>query len=303
LQPDALLPVEWFVVAAAFAFGTVLGSFANVAIYRLPREGLRLNDPPRSFCPACRHTIAWYDNVPLLSFILLLGRCRHCGAGISPRYPAVEGLCGVLFALSAYHFALAGQWMTFLVSCAFCLALVIVTFVDLEFRIIPDAIDKPGMLLAPVLSFAVPGLHVGSLVQLLGWLGRSWGLSEPFSWSDRVLAAASSILGVAVGAALTYAVGVAGKAVFRKEAMGFGDVKLMGMIGGILGWQAVIMTFFLGSVIGAFVGVGLGVFVRRRDPHIPFGPFLASAAVLILFHQAQIRHFFLVTYPRWLSGL
>jgi leader peptidase (prepilin peptidase)/N-methyltransferase len=105
-----------------------------------------------------------------------------------------------------------------------------------------------------------------------------------------------------VGAGLTYAVGVVGKAVFRKEAMGFGDVKLMGMIGGLLGWQVVIMTFFLGSVIGAVIGVTLMVATRRKDPHIPFGPFLAAAAVLLLFYQEQIRHFILVTYPRWLAG-
>ncbi len=295
--------MDYFIVIAASCFGAVLGSFANVAIYRLPREDLTVNKPRNSFCPHCKHTIAWYDNIPLVSYLALLGRCRHCKAGISWRYPLVEALSAFLFGLSAYHFGLAQEWAVFAVSCAFCLSLVIITFVDIDFRIIPDCIDKPGIVLAPVLSFAAPALHLAGFVELLSWLGLEWQVSAPFSLSDRGLAVASSVLGIAVGAGMTYAVGVVGKAVFRKEAMGFGDVKLMGMVGGLLGWQAVIMTFFLGSAIGAVIGVGLMIFARRRDPQIPFGPFLAAAAVLVLFYQAPIRLFVLVTYPKWMSGL
>lgn len=295
--------MDIFIVATAAVFGSMLGSFANVAIYRLPRENLTVNKPRHSFCPSCSKTIAWHDNIPLLSYMILLGRCRYCKSRIPARYPVVEGLSAFLFGLSAYHFALSGAWIVFAVACAFCLALVIITFIDVEFRIIPDVIDKPGMLLAPVLSFAAPELHIRGFVQLMGWFGWQWQLSEPYSWSDRGLAAASSVLGIAAGAGITYAVGVLGKMAFRKEAMGFGDVKLMGMIGGLLGWQAVIMTFFLGSVIGAVVGITLMVAARRKDPHIPFGPFLASAAVLLLFYQAQIRQFIFVTYPKWLAGM
>ena len=295
--------MDYIVIIAACCFGAALGSFANVVIYRLPREGLTVNKPRHSFCPNCKQTIAWHDNIPLLSYFFLLGHCRNCGARISPRYPLIEGLSAFLFGLGAYHFALPGDWVVFAIACAFCLALLIITFIDIDLRIIPDAIDKPGMLLAPVLSLAAPQLHVMSLVQLLGWLGLEWHLSEPFSWSDRGLAAASSILGMAVGAGITYGVGVLGKFVFRKEAMGFGDVKLMGMTGGLLGWQAVIMTFFLGSMIGAVVGVSLMIIARRKDPHIPFGPFLAAAAVVLLFYQAQIRLFIFETYPKWLAGM
>ncbi len=295
--------MDYFILVAAAAFGAALGSFANVVIYRLPREGLSINNPRLSFCPRCKETIAWYDNLPLVSYVLLLGRCRHCKASISPQYPLVEGIVAFLFGLGAYHFALSGQWVIFAISCAFCLALVIITFIDIALRIIPDVIDKPGILLAPILSFAAPALHLGGFVQLLNWLGWEWQVSTPFSWSDRGLAAASSALGIAVGAGVTYGVGVAGKAVFRKEAMGFGDVKLMGMIGGILGWQGVLITFFTGSVIGAVVGVGLMIIAGRKDPHIPFGPFLATAAVLVLFYQSQIKHFIFVAYPKWLAGM
>lgn len=302
--------MHYLIVIAAAAFGAAFGSFANVVIYRLPRENLSISKPRNSFCPACKQTIAWYDNIPLLSFVILFGRCRRCKAHISLRYPLVEALSGFLFALSAYHFALpayssgcAGQWAAFAIACAFCLALLIIAFIDIDFRIIPDVIDKPGMLLAPVLSFAAPYLHLTGFTQLLSWLGWNWQVSQPFSWSDRLLALASSLAGMALGAGLTYGVGVAGKAVFRKEAMGFGDVKLMGMVGGLLGWQGAIMTFFLGCVIGAVVGMTLMAAARRRDPHIPFGPFLAAAGVLVLFYQAQIRHFILETYPNWLAGM
>lgn len=295
--------MEYFTVLAAGAFGAVFGSFANVAIFRLPRENLTVNKPRYSFCPKCKKTIAWYDNIPILSFLLLLGKCRHCKSRISPRYLLVEALCALLFGMSAYKFGLADQWVVFAISCAFCLSMVIITFIDIDHRIIPDVIDKPGMLLAPLLSFAAPGLHLKSLTQLLGWLGWNWQVSEAFSWPDRGLAVVSSILGIAVGAGLTYTVGVVGKAVFRKEAMGFGDVKLMGMIGGILGWQAVIMTFFLGSVIGAIIGISLMVFMRRKDPHIPFGPFLAAGAVLLLLYQEHIRYFVFELYPKWIVGM
>jgi leader peptidase (prepilin peptidase)/N-methyltransferase len=193
--------------------------------------------------------------------------------------------------------------MVFAISCAFCLALLIITFIDIDFRIIPDVIDKPGMMLAPVLSFAAPSLHLAGFTELMGWIGLHWpDPAGSFTWADRGLAVASSLFGIGVGAGLTYLVGVLGKAVFRKEAMGFGDVKLMGMIGGILGWQAVIMTFFVGSAIGAVVGVGLMVIIRRKDPQIAFGPFLAVAAVILLFYQEHVRHFVLVTYPSWMAG-
>ena len=295
--------MDYFIVFAAGAFGAAFGSFANVVIYRLPRENLAVNKPRLSFCPKCEKTIEWYDNIPLVSYILLLGRCRRCKERISPRYPLVEALSAFLFGLSAYHFALPGNWVVFAISCAFCLALLIITFIDIDFRIIPDVIDKPGMMLAPVLSFAAPSLHLASFTELMGWLGLEWQIpTESFSWADRGLAVASSLLGVGVGAGLTYLVGVLGKAVFRKEAMGFGDVKLMGMIGGILGWQAVIMTFFVGSAIGAVLGVSLMVIVRRKDPQIAFGPFLAIAAVVLLFYQEHVRHFILVTYPEWMAG-
>ncbi len=295
--------MEYFIVLAAGAFGAAFGSFANVVIYRLPRENLAVNKPTLSFCPKCEKTIAWFDNIPLLSYMLLLGRCRHCRERISPRYPLVEALSAFLFGLSAYHFALPGNWVVFAISCAFCLALLIITFIDIDFRIIPDVIDKPGMMLAPVLSFAAPSLHLASLTELLGWFGIDWQTAgNSFGWADRGLAVASSLLGMAAGAGLTYLVGVLGKAVFRKEAMGFGDVKLMGMIGGIIGWQAVIMTFFVGSAIGAVVGVTLMTVARRKDPQIAFGPFLAVAAVLLLFYHEHIRHFLLVTYPQWMAG-
>ena len=157
----------------------------------------------------------------------------------------------------------------------------------------PEQIVKPR-----IRGFVCTTAHPEGCAKMVDWQVQT----ASFSWADRGLAVASSLLGLGVGAGLTYLVGVLGKAVFRKEAMGFGDVKLMGMIGGILGWQAVIMTFFVGSAIGAVVGVSLMVIARRKDPQIAFGPFLAIAAVVLLFYQEHVRHFLLVTYPQWMAG-
>ena len=292
----------YFTVIASAVAGSIFGSFANVVIYRLPREGLSVTKPKYSFCPNCGKTIQWYDNIPIISYFLLGGRCRNCKVRISPRYIIVEALSAFLFAYSAHKFAVRGDWGEFIVAAALCEVLIICAFIDARFRIIPDVIDVPGILLAPILSFAVPSFVLPDFAKTLQKLGLAYSPVLPFSLGDRAAAAGGSILGMAVAAGVTYAVGVLGKAVFKKEAMGLGDVKLMGMIGGILGWQSALLGFFLGCIVGAVVGVTLILTVRRRDPHIPFGPFLAIGAVCVLFHKAKILHFFLVTYPAWLSG-
>lgn len=292
----------YFVVVASAVLGSIFGSFANVAIYRLPREGLSITKPTYSFCPNCGKTIRWYDNIPIISYLLLAGKCRNCKGKISPRYLVVEALSAFLFAYAAHTFAVRGNWGEFAAAAALCEALVICAFIDAEFRIIPDIIDIPGIALAPIISFLVPSFVITDFANTVQKLGLAYCPALPFSPVDRAMAAGASIFGILTAAALTYVVGVAGKAVFKKEAMGFGDVKLMGMIGGFLGWKNAIVGFFLGCVVGAIVGVTLILTLRRRDPHIPFGPFLAIGAIAVLFHGREILHFFLVTYPAWLSG-
>jgi leader peptidase (prepilin peptidase)/N-methyltransferase len=292
----------YFIVVASAVCGSIFGSFANVVIYRLPREGLSIIKPRYSFCPNCGKTIRWFDNIPIISYFLLAGKCRDCKGKISPRYLVVEALSAFLFAYSAHRFAVRGDWGEFAVAAALCEALIICAFIDADFRIIPDAIDIPGIMLAPIISFLVPSFVVSDFANVIHKLGFAYCPALPFSLADRAIAAGASVFGIVAAAVLIYAVGVVGKAVFKKEAMGFGDVKLMGMIGGFLGWQNAVVGFFLGCIVGAVVGVTLILAVRRRDPHIPFGPFLAIGAVAVLFHAKEILHFLLVAYPAWLSG-
>jgi leader peptidase (prepilin peptidase)/N-methyltransferase len=253
----------------AFCLGACVGSFLNVCIYRIPR-GLSVVTPG-SHCPHCNHPIAARDNIPLLSFLILRARCRHCGGRISPRYVLVELLMAVLFLLVWVKFAppvtprllhLAPIADLRLVP-VFWLAiagLVLGTFVDFEHMILPDRVTLGGIATGLVLSALLPGLH-----------GRPTALSG-------LLAGA---VGAAVGFGLLWLVRVIGSAVFRKEAMGMGDIKLLGAIGAYLGWPAVLFTIMVSSLAGSLAGLGL-VLAGRKElrGRIPYGPYIALAALL-----------------------
>src|SRR5574337_465674 len=233
-----------------FLFGTVMGSFLNVVIHRLPKEESIV--APRSRCPTCLTTIRAMDNIPLLSFVLLRGRCRACGNPISWRYPLVEALTGILFALTVARFGVTLQAVVLL---AFLSGLVIVSLIDLDHQIIPNVIT-------------LPGIPLGLLAGLL--------LGEP-PLLDRVI-------GALLGAGFLYLVLFYGGVIYGQEAMGEGDLNLIAMVGAFLGWKAVALTIFLGCLFGSVVGVGLMAFRRLgRRQHIPFGPFLSLGAVVALF--------------------
>jgi leader peptidase (prepilin peptidase)/N-methyltransferase len=242
--------VDIMTILLAFLFGTMVGSFLNVCIYRLPKEESIVT--PRSHCPACLTTIRAVDNIPLLSFVLLRGRCRACGNPISWRYPLVEALTGTLFALAVARFGITLQAALLL---AFLCGLVVVSFVDLDHQIIPNAIT-------------LPGIPLGLLAGLL--------LGEP-PFLDRVI-------GTLVGAGFLYLVLFYGGALYGQEAMGEGDLNLIALVGAFLGWKAVVLTIFFGCLFGSVVGLAL-MAVRRlgRRQHIPFGPFLSLGAALALF--------------------
>jgi leader peptidase (prepilin peptidase) / N-methyltransferase len=256
----------------AFVWGACVGSFLNVCIYRIPRNLSVVH--PRSRCPECAVPIAWYHNIPVLSYCILRGRCAACGARFTARYAIVELLTGALFLLIWFKLAApeapavpglarVGDWRLVPVYWLFVSALVLGTFVDLEHMIIPDRVSLGGIAAGLALSAVVPSMH-----------GRT-------AWQDGLLASA---LGAGVGWALLWAVSVLGKAVFRKDAMGFGDVKLMGAIGAFLGWPAVLFTLFASSLLGSLVGLALIVFgSKRMQSRIPYGPYLALGAVLWLF--------------------
>ena len=242
-------PIGWF------AIGTFIGSFLNVCIYRLPREQSIVR--PRSHCPHCRRTIAWHDNVPILSYLLLRARCRHCGKPIHWRYPVVEALTG---ALTAWTFARFGLTPQAVVYAVFLWALIVASGIDFEFQIIPDEISIGGLVVGLIVSGLMPQLH---------------GTAAP------LVALKRSVLGALVGGGALYLTGLFGTLVFRKEAMGGGDVKLLAMAGSILGWKLVTLAFFLAPLLAIIPG--LAVLLWKRSHVIPYGPFLSMALVLSLF--------------------
>lgn len=293
--------METFLLGASFVFGSAIGSFLNVVIHRLPREeeGLRINWPRRSFCPSCNAGIAWYDNLPLISYLLLAGRCRGCSQPIALRYFLTELLTGLMFAVVVNGFVLTPaqpEWARGGVVLALVAAMIAVTMIDIEHRIIPDKIDIPGALLAPLVAFAVPDLL--PFQQDMAWLLSSVGLSVS-ELNPRLAAAASSAVGVGFGWVLVWSVRALGTLAFRKEAMGFGDVKYMAMIGGYVGWQGVLLTMGVAIMLGAALGVV--VKLLSTDPYLPFGPFLSVGAVATLIWRSELLWIALEWYPTWIA--
>ena len=246
-------------IAAVFAFGAIIGSFLNVCIVRLPEQRSIVRPP--SHCPTCRRDIAWYDNVPLLSYMLLRGRCRGCGTRISPLYPAVELLTG---ALAVALWLRLGPTLAFAGYFAFAAALITVTFIDLDHRIIPDVISLPGILMGLAVSFVSP-----------------------------LVTPVDAVLGILAGGGVLLAIALAYQAIRGQEGMGGGDVKLLAMIGAFLGWQSVFVTLMVASLIGSLIGVVLMLYQRADTKFaIPFGPFLACGALVYLFFGDRILAFY-----------
>ena len=243
-----------------FLFGMAVGSFLNVCIYRLPRSISLIR--PSSMCPSCRTKIAFYDNVPVASYLWLRGRCRHCGIAISPRYPLIELISG-LFAVAVFaHYGLSWEG---LIVYALVSALVVITYIDIDHQIIPNVITYPGIVVGFLASFAVDYItYIESLIGII--LGG--GVLLMVAWGYYFMT--------------------------KKEGMGGGDIKLLAMLGAFLGWKGVIFTIFVGSAIGALVGMALALRTEqgRRLP-IPFGPFLSLGALLYLFFGPQIISLYL----------
>lgn len=272
--------LAWFAGSVVFLYGLVLGSFLNVVIYRVPREMSLAR--PRSHCPSCGAMVRWYDNVPLFSYLVLWGRCRSCQAPISIRYPLVELSTGVLLVLVHARFGvtLVGTQAAILVLLLLPLALI-----DLEHHLLPDVLTKPGIALGLVGSLA------GGIVPLLHGFYEHGGLAGLRALPGLVLEVSGglvpfweALLGVALGAAIPYLVIVAYRAVRGVEGMGLGDVKLLAMVGAFLGWRGVALTLGLGSLLGALVGLALIASGKSKmSSELPFGTFLAVAAVVTLF--------------------
>jgi leader peptidase (prepilin peptidase)/N-methyltransferase len=247
--------LEIFPYLAACLVGAVIGSFLNVCIYRLPRHGSVVW--PSSRCPSCGAPIALYDNLPIVSYLWLGGRCRACRARISPRYPVIELANAVGYGAMVWRFGVG--WPAVAYALLFS-GLLVVTCIDLSHRIVPDVITLPGIGLGVIGSLTV--LPIGP-------------------WD--------SILGVALGGGILWGLAWVSPYLFGKEGMGGGDIKLLAMIGSFLGWKPTLLALVVGALAGSILGLALiAGKVLRRDQYIPFGPFLALGAVLALFFHQEV---------------
>jgi leader peptidase (prepilin peptidase)/N-methyltransferase len=285
--------VDWMSLAAVILLGSCVGSFLNVVIYRVPR-GTFFSNGSRSRCPHCGVTIRWFDNLPVLSWLLLRGRARCCGEGISLRYPIVEALAAGLLAVLwlrvmsvGIEAAGAADWLRFALQAWFLMTLLACTFIDIDHRILPDVLTKPTMVVGCVGAVLVPGLAS----ELPGWLPQ-----KPAA--DSLL---NALAGLGVGFGLTWAVRAGAGKLFGQEAMGFGDVKFMAAIGAFVGPQGALMAFFLGTLLGAIYG-GFHKWITGEG-EVFFGPFLAGGAAITLFFQQPLRVFLMSTLPEWQAKL
>ena len=253
----------------AFLFGLLIGSFLNVCIYRWPRDLSVVR--PRSHCPSCGKTIAWYDNIPLLSYALLRGQCRHCRARISVRYPVVELLTALFF---FYFVWTLGPEVAAVKMCVFAALLIALLFSDLEELILPDELTLGGALAGLAFALFVP--TPDSTAQTLSWFAGV-NLTGRADWL------AESALGAALPAALLWGGGWLYEKVRHREGLGFGDVKFMAMTGAFLGLNGALLTLMLGSIAGSVLGYGY-ILIARKDPktfELPFGTFLSAAALVV----------------------
>ena len=233
-----------------FVVGAVVGSFLNVCIFRLPAEASIVK--PRSQCPHCHHPVRNCDNIPLISFIILRGKCRDCGGNISWRYPLVELITALLALLLFLKFSLT---LSFLIFFIFTAVLIVITFIDLDHQIIPDILTVPGIpifCLAAIFLLKIP------------WL--------------------EALLGLLIGGGILFMIAFVYELISKREGMGGGDIKLLAMIGGFFGWKSVMFILLFSSFSGAIVGITTMI-IKKQDMKyaVPFGPFLSAAAVAYLF--------------------
>jgi len=244
--------VIWPVAIAVL--GLFIGSFLNVCIHRIPRcESIMW---PSSHCPLCNNPIKPWDNIPVVSYIFLGGRCRSCSAKISLRYPVVETLSALIALSMLYRFGLT---VSFGIYYAWACVLLVITFIDIDYQIIPDRLSIGGIILG---------------LGLVYWL--------PLTYRD-------SLMGLALGAGLLIAVIYGYYFLTKKQGMGGGDVKLLGMIGVFTGWQGVLFTIFMGSLIGTLFGLPWALTQKKTmKAAIPFGPFLALGAFIFVLWGTQM---------------
>lgn len=246
---------HWIVVSFVFILGMIIGSFLTVCVHRIPKGQSIVT--PRSKCPQCEAHIHWYDNIPLVSFLCLRGRCRNCHTRIWPRYPIIELVNGLGYLLMVWRFGIT--WPTVIYAGLFSVFLV-VTWIDWDHKIIPDVITLPGIVI---------GFVCASLLLPTGWV--------------------NSLIGILVGGGVLLMLAWVSPYLFGKEGIGGGDIKFLAMVGAFLGWQQALLTLMVGSVVGAFIGVGLlAVKILQKGQYIPFGPYLALGALIAVLWGPEI---------------
>lgn len=256
------------IAVLTFLFGAMVGSFLNVCIARIP-SGESVVRPP-SHCPKCKRSIPFYDNIPILSYLVLLGRCRSCGERISPRYLLVEALMGALAAALYYHIGLG---LAFIAAFIFVAALIVISFIDLDVRIVPDMISLPGIAAGLLFSLAAKYLF-----------------TDPSAVIPTPL---SALIGILAGGGFLYAVAWIYERATGVDGMGGGDIKLLAMIGAFLGWPSIPFTIFLASLVGSVVGLGVMLATGAgRRLALPFAPFLCLGATLHLFFGREFVAFY-----------
>ncbi|MEE9610742.1 MAG: prepilin peptidase [Desulfatiglandales bacterium] len=239
----------------SFLFGLIIGSFLNVCVHRIPLNQ-SITNPPSS-CPQCGKRVRFYDNIPVISYLILLGKCRHCGQRISLRYPIVEIITGLLSMALFVRYGLSVQYFLFFL---FVASLVTISFVDLQHKIIPDVISLPGILL---------GLGISFVFNHLSWL--------------------DSMIGIIAGGGFLYLVAIIFERLTGREGMGGGDIKLLAMIGAWMGWKALPFIILMSSLGGLLIGGGaLLVTGQGYRVKIPFGPFLALGALIYFFFGSEL---------------
>jgi leader peptidase (prepilin peptidase)/N-methyltransferase len=247
-------------IVLIFVLGLIVGSFSNVCIYRIPKNESIVY--PASHCTKCRTTIKPIDNIPLLSYILLKGRCRNCKSKISIQYPIVELLTGLIYLIIYLIYGLSIQTLIYIILAS---SLIIIAFIDLNKQIVPDVISLPGMVIGFIISFFVPYISF-----------------------------VNSALGILAGGGIILIIGLAGSVIFKKEAMGGGDVKLAAMIGAFLGWRYIIISLFLGFFLGALAGIILILSkIKSREDAVPFGPFIVLGSLITLLWGEKILSWYI----------
>jgi leader peptidase (prepilin peptidase)/N-methyltransferase len=247
----------------AFIFGAAIGSFLNVCIFRLPAQVSIVK--PLSQCPHCQKQIRFYDNIPLISFFVLKGKCRDCGGSISLRYPLVELITALLSLLLFFKF---GGTLNYLIFFIFTAVLIVITFIDFDHQVIPDVLTLPGI---PVFFL------LAVLVVKVPWL--------------------EALIGLLIGGGVLFAIAFVYELLTKREGMGGGDIKLLAMIGGFLGWKSLIFILLFSSFSGAVIGI-TAMIINKQDTKyaVPFGPFLSAAAVAYLFWGDAFMRFLFFRY-------